>query len=178
MKSIRTLIVLGAMALATTACAQQKITSKPYIWYDGGKPRQIWLDNSLVADLGKRGAANASAAASKESVRILNRAEKLGQEALQNSTTAEVFRDSPNGPVRTLPGNVIVRLDAGWTREQVDAWLVSNALPQGRRLSANSNLYVIPSPPGLASLELANRLQESGGVVWAQPDWWQPVEPQ
>lgn len=78
--------------------------------------------------------------------------------------------------MRALPGNIIVRLDPNWSSAQVDAWLASQGLTKIGQLPMANNLLVLSAPPGLASLELANRLQESGTVISAQPDWWQQVE--
>lgn len=75
--------------------------------------------------------------------------------------------------MRALPGNVIVRLDPSWSGQQVADWLRENRLSEVRRLPMGGNVLVLSSPPGLAALELANRLQQSGQVVSAQPEWWE-----
>ncbi|RYE74722.1 MAG: hypothetical protein EOO80_16670 [Oxalobacteraceae bacterium] len=79
--------------------------------------------------------------------------------------------------MRALPGNVIVRLDPTWNAAQVDDWLAGNGLTGLRHLPIGGNVLVVASPPGLAALELANRLQLSGKVVSAQPDWWEQRSP-
>ena len=76
--------------------------------------------------------------------------------------------------MRTIPGNIIVQLHPDWNAAQVTQWLQANRLTEVHRMS--NNFLVIASPPGLASVELANRLQESGTVVYAQPDWWEQTK--
>jgi hypothetical protein len=88
-----------------------------------------------------------------------------------------VFRDSEGGAMRALPGNVIVRLDPAWNASQVRDWLSASGLTELRRLPIGGNVLIVASPPGLAALELANRLQLSGKVVSAQPEWWEQRSP-
>ena len=35
-------------------------------------------------------------------------------------------------------------------------------------------MWLVQSPVGVASLDLANRLAASGQFEFVQPDWWQP----
>jgi hypothetical protein len=87
--------------------------------------------------------------------------------------TSPVFYENAGGQGRrrALPGNVIAEFDVGLDRAAVERWAESAGLKLLRKLNFG-NFYVIESPSGLASLELANRLQASGEVKSAQPDWW------
>ena len=45
---------------------------------------------------------------------------------------------------------------------------------QRYELVDGSGLWLVGSEPGLPSLDLANRLYESGDFAVAAPNWWQP----
>lgn len=79
---------------------------------------------------------------------------------------------SPAGRLMALPGGVIVQLPAGWSDADVRAWTESRQLQIAQRLELPGRWYLVASPPGTASLELANRLHLSGEVLSASPNWW------
>lgn len=165
--------VIAALASAA-ATGQDNNAPETYTWYDGGKPRQVVLDTSVVAEFDSAERAAAPAAKS-GAVRIRRQDDPVVARAASRGQVSPVLRDSAGGRMRALPGNVIVRLDPNWSSAQVDAWLAANGLAKVRQLPIGSNVLVISAPPGLASLELANRLHESGTVVSAQPEWWQQM---
>jgi len=166
---------LMAIALVGTSMAQDKNAPDSYIWYDGGKPKRVVVDSSLVAEFGNRAETDSAPVVKNGQVRVWRKDDaavtKAGSEKL-----SPVLRDGVGGRMRALPGNIIVRLDPNWSTAQVDAWLASQGLTKVGQLPMANNLLILSAPPGLASLELANRLQESGTVISAQPDWWQQVE--
>jgi hypothetical protein len=79
---------------------------------------------------------------------------------------------SPNSPIRLLPGNVIVELDPTWSQEKVRDWEARHQVEVLTRLPIGANMVVVKTAPGLAALELANKLYHSGEVRAAFPDWW------
>jgi hypothetical protein len=172
------ILLLSAVAAMQLGCAmaQEKTGPDSYIWYDGGKPKRVWMDSSVVAEFGKRAESASEPAARFNGVRIWRQEGQAASRALATGDASPVLRDSPGGPIRALPGNIIVGLDPAWTGPQISSWLSAHGLTELRRLSIGTNVLVIASPPGLPSLELANRLQESGTVVFAQPNWWTPTE--
>jgi hypothetical protein len=149
---------------------QAKAKSMAYTWYDGGQPRQVWLDNSLVAEFGHRTESASKPVLAANGVRVWRQDDPAVTRAQADGRMSPIMRDSGSGRMRALPGNVIVTLDPGWNKDQIDAWLTANQLQEASRLA--NNVVVVSAPPGLPSLELANRLQESGKVVAAQPNWW------
>lgn len=169
MKPIILALTIQIATGSTYATAQQANASNKdgaYTWYDGGVPRTVWIDKSHVAELPDNNAGP------REGIRIVPADEARSRDATERSNTVPVFRDGPTGGrIRTIPGNIIVQLNPEWNAAQVAQWLRANALTEVHRMS--NNFLVIASPPGLPSLELANRLQESGTVVYAQPDWWE-----
>jgi hypothetical protein len=166
-------------ASMTQACAQApfKDTSGGHVWYDGGKPRKVQLDEALVAEFDGTSEPAATPVLRSNGVRIWRQQDDAAARAVAAGKTSPVFRDSEGGAMRALPGNVIVRLDPAWSAAQVDSWLASNELTGLRRLPIGGNVLVVASPPGLAALELANRLQLSGKVISAQPEWWEQRSP-
>ena len=51
-------------------------------------------------------------------------------------------------------------------------WLKNQGLQRTQNRAIAPNLFVVDSAPGMASLELANRLNGMADVVSAQPNWW------
>ncbi|GAB3546630.1 hypothetical protein GCM10027343_24700 [Noviherbaspirillum agri] len=172
---LKSYAALMAVAVAGAAMAQDKNGADTYIWYDGGKPKRVVVDRSLVAEFGSRAETGATPVVKNGQVRVW-RKEDAAVTRAAGEKTSPVLRDGPGGRMRALPGNIIVRLDPNWSSAQVDAWLASQGLTKIGQLPMANNLLVLSSPPGLASLELANRLQQSGMVISAQPDWWQQME--
>ena len=170
------IIWMFALCCGASAYAQEK-TDKPLVWYDNGYPREVWIDPDLVVEFNTANASHNRAMPTAPAARILRRSEIEGRRASAAGRTSPVLRDTPGGAIRALPGNVLLQLDPRWTAAQVSSWLSAQGLSEVARLPIASNVVVVHSPPGLAALELANRLQETGEVRWAQPDWWQPLVP-
>ncbi len=42
-----------------------------------------------------------------------------------------------------------------------------------REIGGSGRVWLVATPAGLASLDLANRLHESGDFESASPNWWQ-----
>jgi hypothetical protein len=77
-----------------------------------------------------------------------------------------------SGHPRALPGGVIISLREDLPDAQAQAQLQAQGLTPVRRIGAR--MWLVESPVGIASLELANRLQASGRYDFVQPNWWQP----
>jgi len=77
--------------------------------------------------------------------------------------------------MRALPGGIIVTLGTGLSLEDAQTWLQDRNWQVDRVLSKRRNVFLIQSPAGLETLHMANQLHESGDVVGATPNWWQPV---
>ncbi|RPH67259.1 MAG: hypothetical protein EHM83_01980 [Burkholderiales bacterium] len=137
-------------------------------WYDGGVRRALRVDPAWIADF-----ATAPTAASAKSRSPLKRSIG-GKKALETlpAGASPVFRDTAGSP-RALPGGVIVRLrDAD--RQQARERLAAAGLVPVRAIDPQERSWLVESPPGLPSLELANRLHEGGEFESAEPNWWRP----
>lgn len=70
----------------------------------------------------------------------------------------------------SLPGGVIVRFRADWNPETIRQWLGQQGFTQYRAI-LSGHTWKIETEAGMPALETANRLHESGEVVYASPDW-------
>jgi len=154
---LRSLFALALLAPFGLALAQQ------HYWYDGQARRALWSDAADVADFG---------APVTEKSAVLRPAALAGGASPSKSP---VFRDraSGGGHRRALPGGVVVSVPAGLDEPARQALFARHALTAVRSLGPGSQTWLVQAPPGIASLELANRLYESGEFAAASPNWWQ-----
>ena len=70
-------------------------------------------------------------------------------------------------------GGVPLTLDAAWSTAQTDAFFAQNDIEADRVAEFDwlDNGFLIETGPGLASLELANRLAGQQGVELSSPNW-------
>jgi hypothetical protein len=90
------------------------------------------------------------------------------KEAVQVSP---IFLDSTGQP-RALPGGVIVSFRQELPEAQARARLEESGLTPRRQLGPR--MWLVDSPVGVASLDLAERLQGDERFEFAQPNWWRP----
>ena len=138
-----------------------------YTWEDGGNTRQVSLDPGLVVKSG-------SAVGSLDEVVVEAAA---GSVVRSDEGTGEggwpVFR-SPSGALMTLPGGVLLVLDAEWSQAETDTFFSSNGIKQSRvsELGYLPNGFFVETDPGFPSLNLANDLAGQDGVELSSPNWW------
>ena len=166
--------------------------SRIYTWHDGSEIRKVRMLPGLVAEFGgesplrsrlKEEVAGAKLQSSpSHRVRIWKIPSDEVQPTVRRLTSpptlsesySPVFRDTTLGAgrLRALPGNVLVTLNSHWTKNQVDAWINRHNLSVVKILSGMPNVILVYTPPGMESLQLANKLYQSGEVEGASPDWW------
>ena len=80
---------------------------------------------------------------------------------------------SESGELMTLPGGVIVALNAEWDAEATAAFFTRNDIELDRvsELSYVTNGFFVETEPGLPSLDLANALAGQPGVELSSPNW-------
>ena len=80
---------------------------------------------------------------------------------------------SESGELMTLPGGVIVALDAEWDTDATAAFFARNGIELDRvsELSYLTNGFFVQTDPGFASLDLANALAGQAGVGLSSPNW-------
>jgi hypothetical protein len=153
-------------------------------WHDGQHERRLYQDSRLVAQLVYPSNSTSSttrqvnAAATTDErpqVRLLRAQERSTRRPNQTQEVeVAVYRDSPRGPVRVATGGVLLRLQPELSRQEQADWLEQAGLQSLPASQALAGYWLISSPPGDASIELANRLQAEEVVVSASPNWWRP----
>ena len=168
----------------------QKDGFTSYVWHDGDREHRIWMDSNLIAEVAPRGTQHPSLGQATVRADVRTGAQSVRYWQLDSNATADqtlkklatdhvpgrfspVWHDSPSadGPIRILPGNIIVILDQDWNEEAVTRWLERHQLRMVSRLPFGPNMLLIESDAGLPALQLANQLYSSGEVKAAFPDW-------
>lgn len=170
-------LVPGCLLMAWATFVQAAGPSS-YYWYDGGVRRELWLESSQVADFSGQ-AANGKvvikSAPSAVTVDSLDRS-KNADAAGAASRVSPMFRDHANAdtPTRALPGGVVVTLKQPLAVDDARKFLEARGLRPLRRIGDTTTMWLVEAPAGVGSLDLANRLQESGEFLSAAPNWWRP----
>ncbi len=182
MKAALAGLLVAGLVFGGVASAGSKKASAPatHYYFDGGQKRILLLDDTLVAEFGaakgavKSAAPKAAVAHSAGAVTIYRVPSAAAVKAAPGANISPVFHEGGTGAGRmmALPGGVLVNCNAAWSRSQVDAWAAGKGLTVIRKLAIGGNWYEIKSETGLAALELANQLAQSGEVVSASPVWW------
>lgn len=134
-------------------------------WYDGDTRRELRIDASNLARFGAQ-------AKSARAADVIVPAEFARKDVGPSETVSPLLRDEAGRP-RALPGGVIVTLPADMTEQEARQQLEALGVQPLRAIGAGTRMWLVAAEPGLASLQLANRLHETGRVS-AQPNWWQP----
>lgn len=189
----------GTSIESALATASSKDVTHPapltqtYTWNDGQQEHTVWVNPSLLAEFDPVAENRSPLKQALPSAQVLpSKGAGLRLWKLDSGVTSEglartlktnhpqgkyspILHDSASasGRMRALPGNVIVYLNPSWTNDQITAWAQSRRLEIVKKLAMGPNIYLLKSDPGLAALELANALHQSGDVVAAFPDWWQ-----
>jgi hypothetical protein len=175
MKMLSGLLLAGVTGLAmaqnagkTPTPPQAAKSQTSQYWYDGGQRRPLYLSAEKAADFGPVGKSRATAAD------VLVPAHAVAGKFARDGISP-VFSDQPSGSTaRALPGGVIVTLKNELPEAEARAFLEARGLQPVRHLGSDKKVWLIAGDPGIGSLELANRLFESGEYTAAQPNWWQP----
>ena len=96
---------------------------------------------------------------------------------LESDGAEPVFR-TESGAVMTLPGGVVLVLDASWDEAAVEGFFAEHGIARSSvtEQSFGANAYLVDTEPGLPSLELANALAVQDGVRISSPNWRREVE--
>jgi len=149
-------VAVFALWFIHPASAQSPIAdASTHTWNDGQRQRRLTLQPDLQADFTPR----------------LDKGGPIqpGTSTSASALSSPVLRDD-NGQLRALPGGVLVILKAPLQTASARALFAQAGVTPSRQLT--DTLWLIESPAGLASLEMANRLHASGLFASAQPNWW------
>ncbi len=190
------LLSAEARSAGKTALAVKsgKALTESFVWHEGNRIRKVWLDPDYVVDFssekpapeekskGVRAFAPSSALQLRQGKMNVW---KLGASARGASAAAAINRKQPGanasplfragpwsaGPMRALPGGIIVQFKADWSEQQIQQWLETRKLKVKRKLSYGTHFYLLHAEAGLPSLLLANEIHQSNEVLKASPDW-------
>ena len=143
--------------------------AREFTWRDGEQTKRVYLTSDLIVvadeDISVAGSEVVARGVGQTIVRqpVGAAAQPVGQ---------PVFR-SPGGELLTLPGGVIVVFDPAWARSRIDQFFVDHAVPAGRVQARDylPNAFFVTTEPGFPSLDLANRLAGTDGVLISSPNW-------
>ena len=138
-----------------------------YTWQDGDRTERALLQAELVLQSNDENRADDEVIARGDSESVVRRQPRHDEAAAK-----PVFR-SPGGDLMTLPGGVLLALDAGWDRARVDRFFSDNGIDQGRVEERDFavNAFFVTTQPGFPSLTLANELAALDGVLISSPNW-------
>ena len=165
--------IVDAQAEATPKGTQGQggSSNTEYAWKDGDRTLTVTLQPDLVVDEDDSDTSKSGASVGASGGAVVKSADGQGQKSGQ-----PVFK-SQSGALMTLPGGVLLVLDADWTATEVNAFFASNSikLDQVSELDFVDNGYFVETDPGYPSLNLANKLASQDGVIISSPNWWTEV---
>lgn len=132
-----------------------------YTWEDGDRTVRVLLQSDLeVSEDGDIARGSGEHIVTKDSS--------------GGSTGQPVFRSESSGALMTLPGGVLLVLDAAWSPAETNAFFARNRIAPDRVSAMNiaANSFFVETAPGFPSLDLANALAAQDGVRISSPNWW------
>lgn len=191
--SVSFVVVMLTMGCALNAGVSDASPAQPYHWYDGDRQRTVYLDETMIADFNPqsdtaaKAASNTGLSADRTTggARLWKLSSGSTKAALntvksqdQTGKYSPVFRDAQTSKqVRALPGNVIVQFAGDWDEARIKQWVSDQGQLIDSKASFGTNFYILSTPAGMASLEIANTLFETGDVLLASPNWWKESHP-
>ena len=93
-------------------------------------------------------------------------------QTVRDGEDVQVFVDD-TGALRAPVGNIILKLSASWTQDQVDSFLEARGLSESvTRMDGFRNGYLVHTLPGAFAIQLAFELGALLGVEFAEPNFW------
>ena len=147
---------------------------KIHSWQDGEYVISLWEAKNLVMeryDAGEQSEQPADVFADNGELRIVKKQDwhQLGDDVFPVFVTE-------NGAWKALPGDVIVVLSPEMEQTDIDAFFAGINLNQISKMDFTKNAYLVKTEPGVAGLELSNKLTGMKEVELSSPNWWSPAE--
>jgi hypothetical protein len=190
----------GAAVPATPEFGRSRIANPSHVVNEGTGKRRLWIDTGRVADFRRGGAGRPviraaepgelsegnrsgrpdqkTAVATPDSTSAASGAGApgapgtpgaTGAASAGNAQVSPIFVDASGRP-RALPGGVIVSLKQALPPAQARDRLQAAGLNPLRQIG--ERMWLVDSPVGIASLDLAGRLHADGLFEFVQPNWW------
>ena len=143
-----------------------------YTWQDGRHTRRASVQIDLVAQAEEETRSDDIVVRGGGEEHVVRRQPRHDEAALP------VFR-SESGEILTLPGGVLLALDASWDQARVDQFFLENGITGDRiaRQQFAVHAFLVETAPGFPSLELANTLAAQDGVLLSSPNWRREESP-
>ena len=143
-----------------------------YTWQDGRHTRRASVQIDLVAQAEEETRSDDIVVRGGGEEHVVRRQPRHDEAALP------VFR-SESGEILTLPGGVLLALDASWDQARVDQFFLENGITGDRiaRQQFAVHAFLVETAPGFPSLELANTLATQDGVLLSSPNWRREESP-
>jgi hypothetical protein len=138
---------------------------------EGGTPRPLWLDSGRVAEFDKTGSGKPIIRPAAAGDASPSGKSDPASAAAGGRQVSPLFVDAGGQP-RALAGGVIVTLRQDLPEAQARDLLQDAGLAPLRQIGAR--MWLVDSPVGLASLDLADRLHGDSRFEFVQPNWWRP----
>ena len=136
-----------------------------HTWRDGDVTRRVWVEVEQPPE-------QESDMALRDAVLPVD-----GDRKVQEDGADLVFYSESSGAPMTLPGGVLLVLNAEWTEDEVASFFSSNGIAESSvsPLGYLPNGFFVETAPGLPSLNLANALATQAGVLLSSPNWHREV---
>ena len=143
-----------------------------YTWQDGRHTRRAHVQIDLVAQAEEETRSDDIVVRGGGEEHVVRRQPRHDEAALP------VFR-TESGEILTLPGGVLLALDASWDQARVDQFFLENGITGDRiaRQQFAVHAFLVETEPGFPSLELANTLATQDGVLLSSPNWRREESP-
>ena len=151
----------GSRGAAASARGQE------YTWHDGDRVESVYLETTLVVQPSTENTDDDIVARDDGEASIVQ-----AQPRHEEADTDPVFR-SQAGDLMTLPGGVLLALNAEWDQARVNRFFSDHGIDTSRVQERDFaiNAFFVETEPGFPSLNLANELAEQEGVLISSPNW-------
>ena len=152
---------------------------KVYSWQDGDYIISLWEAENLVMERYDAGEQSEQPSEIKpEDVFADNGELRVVRKQSWHRMGDDVFPVlvTESGAWKALPGDVIVVLSPEMKQADIDIFFAEMNLEQVSEMNFTKNAYLVETEPGVAGLELSNKLTGMEAVELSSPNWWSPAE--
>ena len=164
-------IIFIAVLIITQQMPVLEATEEIIHWHNGQRPQQVYLLPPPI-DLTLH-----QSAGNQQAIAPLQTSLPAGKTITPLDRDGPWFSDLPGGRgrIRTLPGGLLVKFKKVPTPAELDRWAQEQQVIMVKPL-AGQQTFLVQSPPGLGTLELATRLAAHPLVARVTPNWKSRVQ--
>ena len=169
-------VAAAQQAEKTTSTGRTEPPPQPkgqsYTWEDGDRTLTVLLQEDLTVQ-------KTSEVSTSDVVLVKGAVESIVERQPQHGTDdGPVFKSESGGGLMTLPGGVLLALNAEWDQAEVDSFFEEHGISAEKvsELGFIENGFLVETDSGFPSLDLANELAGEDGVLISSPNWSREVE--